>query len=424
MARMDKVKFWLARAGLALICGWGLVAPIPDNWAQDLADTPIRGDKIIEFVNEWRVKAGRPALQWFPLLDQAAATHSAYLWDAKRGDISHDETNRNSKYFRGQTPGDRVKLLYPQAQFTGEVLGNDSGGNALEVIQNLFDAPFHRVGLLGNFKSAGAGAVWQPNIAEGAVKNSEILSRGVIATVNMVDQADAAPANKFIVWPYAGQTEAPIDWYDFEIPSPVPLSYFRRLLGYPISLQAPKFDQKLRNVKFTVTDSTGRVTSSEKPQDGLTNYSSQENGLYQDRDYAIFVPYRPWQKNMLYNVSVTGLVDGVPFNAHWQFSTTGGAPLTARIAPNSNRTSFEPNEEFDVILSGGTGNYLADGGRTLSIGAEVYSDQKGSPYLYRRISNRQTRFRNLCNALRPCTLRLTFFDSASSVTLNLTLNGN
>ena len=421
--RFVTLKF---RSGaIALTLGWGFLVMIGHGLAQESAPAAINSQAILNYVNEWRVKAGRPPLLWFQLIDQAALAHSQYLWDAHNGTISHSESNRASPYFRGQQPADRVKLLYPQAQAVGEVLGSSMGGSdAIGVIKNLFDAPFHRVGLLANFKSAGAAAAYRPKSWGSNGANDPSNAEGVISTVNMVDQADATPEAKFVVWPFAGQNDVVLDWYDFESPSPVPLQYYGKLFGYPISIQTPKFDQKLRNVKFTVTDKTGHKVTSDKPQDGVMNYSSEINGFYQDRDYAIFVPSRPWLKNTVYNVTATGLVDGVPFTAHWQFATTGAQNLTANIYPNPNKKIFAAGEEFDVALSGGTGNYhVAQDKHSFEMSYKAYSDQKGKAVEFKAINSQKYHFRNLCNSLRPCQMQFTFYDSASRVTLNLEFLG-
>ncbi|MCX8507070.1 MAG: hypothetical protein ORN98_10730, partial [Alphaproteobacteria bacterium] len=290
--------------------------------------------------------------------------------------------------------------------------------------QGLFDAPFHRVGLLANFKSAGAAAAYRPNSQQATNTGQGQGSEGVISTINMVDQADATPAAKFVVWPFAGQNDVALDWFGFENPCPVPLQYFGKLFGYPISIQTPKFDQKLRNVKFTVKNAAGHSVTSDNPQDGMVNYSSEINGFYQDRDYAIFVPSRPWLKNTVYNVTATGLIDGVPFTAHWQFATTGAQNLTANIYPNPNKKSFAAGEEFDVVLSGGTGNYhVAQGRHSFEMSYTAFSDQKGKAVDYKAITSRKYHFRNLCNSLRPCQMEFTFYDSASRVTLNLEFRG-
>ncbi|MCX8506656.1 MAG: CAP domain-containing protein, partial [Alphaproteobacteria bacterium] len=121
---------------ILLALGWGLPATVNYGHAQETTQSTSDSQAILNYVNEWRVKAGRPPLLWFPLIDQAARAHSQYLWDAHNGEISHSESNRASGYFRGQHPQDRVKLLYPQAQVVGEVLGVSIGNqDAIGVIQ-------------------------------------------------------------------------------------------------------------------------------------------------------------------------------------------------------------------------------------------------------------------------------------------------
>ena len=425
-SKLKKTGMIASATSIGIILGiiLGMVVGIQKNVkAQSVTAIEPTSQALLEFINGWRVKAGRPALTWLPIIDQAALAHSVYLWEAHQGAISHHQTKRNSQYFRGQNPSDRVKLLYPQAENVGEVLGNDSGGNAFEVIQELFDAPFHRVGLLGNFKYAGAGSAWQPPYQMSVTAKTNGDPRGVITTINMVDQPETSPAAKFIVWPFAGQEEVKIDWYDYESPSPLPDQYFGRLVGYPISLQSPKFDQKLRDIVFTVTDSNGTVTTSTNPSHGFLNYSNEINGSYKDRDYAIFVPFRPWARNMVYTVKASGLINAVPFNASWQFSTTGSLPLTASIVPKPRGNSIDQNVTFEITLSGGTGNYRGANGRTINYSTTMASDQQGKPIIPKRINDRVWRFQNQCNSIRPCKVSITFYDSASMVTVPLELLG-
>lgn len=270
--------------------------------------------------NYQRALVGLPALASRAPLATAAQNHSDYmLWS---GAPSHDEIAGKTGY-TGATPNDRIQALYP-TNMSGEVLAFSgittsqaraplalSSNDAL--VAQLIDAPFHRMGLLGNFQSAGSGfaSQVQPTSSGGTTAS-------FYQVIDMADELKIGTDTQLLAYPYAGQSGVPASWADYESPDPAP-GYYGKTLGYPISLQALKTGATLDVTSFTLVDAANadvpcllaaRSTAS-LPQQTRTELQSS----------AICTPLAPLKAGTRYTVSVKGNYGANPFALSWSFST-------------------------------------------------------------------------------------------------------
>jgi len=297
-----------ATAAISLLA---LGAPAPTPFAAT-------GDFVADalaYINRQRALLGLSAMAPRAAVAQAATNHSLYLQD--NNVVGHYET-AGLRGFTGVTPTDRVNPLYPTPG-AGEILSAVFGPfeNSAQPIQLLFDAPFHRSGILSDATGAGAGVAVSGNVAS--------LSA---LTVDFVDYKPAAPDDKLIAYPYPGQTDAQPSWLDTESPDPfgaAPQSYFGKTVGYPVTLigsNAASFSQ----VSFTITDPTGAST----PCQESDSSNNTEAALM-----AMCAPFAPLTAGVTYSVHVTGLMSNAsfttprPFDVSWSFAT---APATAASA--------------------------------------------------------------------------------------------
>ncbi|MFT4434178.1 CAP domain-containing protein [Caballeronia sp. 15715] len=267
------------------------------------------------FINRQRTLLGLPTMAANAAVAQAATNHSLYLQD--NNVVGHFET-AGLRGFTGVTPTDRVNPLYPTTG-AGEILSAVFGPfqSSAEPIESLFDAPFHRSGILSDATTAGAGIV----VSASANSLSAL-------TVDFVDFKPAAPDDKLIAYPYPGQTDAQASWLDTESPDPfaaAPQSYFGKTVGYPVTLigaNAASFSQ----VSFAITDATG------------ANVPCQESDSSNNAEaahMAMCAPFAPLAASAAYSVHVTGLLANQsftaprPFDVSWTFTTAATATTPA-----------------------------------------------------------------------------------------------
>ncbi|MEX3629807.1 MAG: CAP domain-containing protein [Burkholderia sp.] len=270
--------------------------------------------------NYRRALVGLPALATRAPLATAAQNHSNYmLWS---GTPSHDEIAGKTGY-TSATPNDRIQALYP-TRMTGEVLAFSgistsqaraplalSSNDAL--VAQLIDAPFHRMGLLGNFQSAGSGY---------ASKVESTSSGGTTASfyqvIDMADELTIGTDTQLLAYPYAGQSGVPASWADYESPDPAP-GYQGKTLGYPISLQGLKTGATLDVTSFALVDAANANVPCLLAASSTASLPQQTRAELQSS--AICTPLAPLKAATRYTVSVKGRYGSNPFELSWSFST-------------------------------------------------------------------------------------------------------
>lgn len=303
-------------------------APAAQN-ASGVSLLPVRGDAGVTnyqvlgepktaglcYANFRRMQVGLPALEAQGAIGVAAQNHSNYmLWNKTLGH-SEDPALRG---FTGASPDVRVQAQY-QTDAMAEVVGDatkwSSDPNAVlnlssndVLVSELFDAPFHRIALLGSFKSAGSGYAEQRSTAAGGATAS------FYQTVDLADATMPGTGNQMVAYPFAGQTDAPSSWVNTESPNPAP-GYQNQTLGYPITLQAIDSSLVLNADTFVLTDAQGNNVNCLKVDARSANLAADAAGI------AICTPLAPLAAASKYNVKVTGSLGGKPLNLSWSFTT-------------------------------------------------------------------------------------------------------
>ncbi|MGO4332402.1 CAP domain-containing protein [Cupriavidus sp. 2TAF22] len=267
------------------------------------------------YANYRRVLVGLPALEAQDAIGVAAQNHSNYmLWNNTLG---HDE-NASLRGYTGATPDARVQAQY-KTDATAEVVGSaskwSSDPNAAlalastdALVSDLFDAPLHRMSLLGSYKSAGSGYAEQKGSTSGGATAS------FYQTVDLADATMPGTAIQMVAYPYAGQADVPTSWLNNESPNPAP-GYQNQTLGYPVTLQAIDRSQAFTADTFVLTDAQGNNVNCLKVDSRTAGVSGAANGA------AVCTPLAPLAGSTRYNVAVSGQLGGKPLNLSWSFVT-------------------------------------------------------------------------------------------------------
>jgi hypothetical protein len=253
--------------------------------------------------NELRFAIGAPTIPALPQIVQAAQNHANY--NAANRVIGHYET-AGLPYYTGYAPRDRVLAAGLNATFVSEVA---TGGSALAGVQQLWDAPYHRLGLMHPSASA---AGWGHSDLAGSATVADITYDFGIRSVDFV----RSPAN--------GQTNVPTSWSGNESPNPLPAGVSGPV-GYPIMVVYSGGQPVDMRAAEVVAPGGVRVP---------IYYASQQF----ERDYYVIIPQRPLAANTTYHVRFDINVNAVMVTNEWDFSTgssisTGGP---TNIAPPDN----------------------------------------------------------------------------------------
>ena len=237
-------------------------------------------------------------------------------------------------------------------------------------------------------------------------------------------------ADQLVGWPYDGDTTAPIDWFAHESPPPLPADLYGKRTGYPITLQSYCsciFSDLDIQLSSPVSSSGSEIDFFTK-NDGYLNYGADGNLKSYYTDTVIFVPGRPLLPNHRYKVVVTGNMadyfkrdEKRPFRKEWSFTTFGGEPLKINLSPD--KTELAPGETIDVTVTGGTGNYLNQGGYRFQFaswcgGNSFFSslgENQGDAFKFVEVSPTHFRITRGVNATQKCgNLNFTAYDSSDA----------
>ena len=245
---------------------------------------PFSSAEAIKEINRYRALAKVGAWEHDNRLEQSAILHSRYLTENIGCDISHDESNTKSSFYRGASPRERIKKVMPDETYTSELASvmMSSGkppSDWRERIQGLLDAPFHRTDLLGNFVKAGV-----------TVSNcTQQNSKGLQMVVNMATESKLDPEDELVVWPNDGDTNTPIDWYGFESPLPMPYEDYGKLTGYPITLQSVCY--------CVLLDLDFQLTSAESNKFSPGNRLTKDDGYLNYGSRKLSIAILPWHRH-------------------------------------------------------------------------------------------------------------------------------
>ncbi len=295
---------------LSLVAGGVLARPTTAD-----ADV-VAAASMLALQNQLRAAIGAPAIPADTRVVAAAQNHANY--NSANRIIGHYET-AGLPYYTGSWPRDRVLAAGLSASFVSEVATSGAG---LSGVQQLWDAPYHRLGLM------------HPNASLTGWGHADIGGSATVADI--VYDFSRHPVD-FVRSPAAGQTGVPTSWSGNESPSPLPAGAARPV-GYPIMVvyaQAPTVDMRAAEV---VAPDGSRVP---------IYYAKQEF----ESDYQVIIPQRPLASGTTYHVRFDINVRGVMVTNEWDFTTAGAS--TFAPAPTYH-SAFVDQSAFPTLAPGAT----------------------------------------------------------------------
>jgi uncharacterized protein YkwD len=253
---------------------------------------------MLLLTNQFRYAIGSPTVPSDPRLVQAAQNHANY--NSANSIVGHYET-AGRPYYTGYAPRDRLIAQGWTTSFVSEVA---TGGSELGGVRQLWDAPYHRLGMM------------HPNATTIGWGHSELNGRQ--SNVGDIVYNFAIRPVEFVRSPAHMQTNIPTSWSGQESPSPVPAGSSGPY-GYPIMVVYSAG----QNVQFRAAElvAPGGVR--------LPFYLAPQQFEY---DYQVIVPQRPLATNTTYHVRFDITVAGQWVTNEWDFSTgstvSGGGPTS------------------------------------------------------------------------------------------------
>ena len=258
---------------------------------------------MLLLTNQFRSAIGSPTVPSDPRLVQAAQSHANY--NSANNILGHYET-AGRPYYTGYAPRDRLIAQGWTTSFVSEVA---TGGSELGGVRQLWDAPYHRLGLM------------HPNATTIGWGHSELNGRQ--SNVGDIVYNFAIRPVEFVRSPAHMQTNIPTSWSGNESPSPVPAGTSGPY-GYPIMVvYSAGQSVQFRAAEIVAPNGTR-----------LPFYVAPQQFEY---DYQVIIPQRPLAVNTTYHVRFDITVAGQWLTNQWDFSTgstvSGGGPTST--VPNS-----------------------------------------------------------------------------------------
>src|SRR2546428_4467313 len=279
---------------------------------------------MLLLTNQFRAAIGSPTVPSDPRLVQAAQNHANY--NSANSTLGHYET-AGLPYYTGYGPRDRLIAQGWTTSFVSEVA---TGGSELGGVRQLWDAPYHRLGLMHpNATTIG----WGHSELNGRQSNvGDIVYNFGIRPVEFV----RSPANM--------QTNIPTSWSGQESPSPVP-SGTSGPYGYPIMVVYSAG----QNVQFRAAELYGPNGIR------LLFYVAPQQFEY---DYQVIVPQRPLATNTTYHVRFDITVAGTWLTNEWNFSTgstiSGGGPTSSVPSDNGLHSAWTSQTQVPALQPAST----------------------------------------------------------------------
>src|SRR6266550_3660098 len=265
--------------------------------------TPANADVVapadmLQLNNQMRFAIGSPTVPADPRLTQAAINHANY--SSANGQGGHYET-AGLPYYTGYAPRDRLIAAGWTTSFVSEVA---TGGTGLAGVRQLWDAPYHRLGMM------------HPNATNIGWGHSSLNGRET--TVGDLVYDFGFRAVDFVRSPANLQTNIPTSWSGHESPNPLP-SGVSGPVGYPIMVvYSAGQNVQMRAAEVVAPGGTR-----------LPIYYAPQQFEY---DYQVIIPQRPLVANTTYHVRFDITVAGTYVTNEWDFST-GSTVSTAPPPP-------------------------------------------------------------------------------------------
>jgi cysteine-rich secretory family protein len=265
--------------------------------------TPANADVVapadmLQLNNQMRFAIGSPTVPADPRLTQAAINHANY--SSANGQGGHYET-AGLPYYTGYAPRDRLIAAGWTTSFVSEVA---TGGSGLAGVRQLWDAPYHRLGMM------------HPNATNIGWGHSSLNGRET--TVGDLVYNFGFRAVDFVRSPAHLQTNIPISWSGRESPNPLP-SGVSGPVGYPIMVVYSAGQNVQMRAAEVVAPGGARLPIYYAPQQF-------------EYDYQVIIPQRPLVANTTYHVRFDITVAGTFVTNEWDFST-GSTVSTAPPPP-------------------------------------------------------------------------------------------
>jgi hypothetical protein len=296
---------------------FGLFFGAPTTYAEAAIQTD-----MLALNNQMRFAIGAPTIPADPRVATAAQNHANY--NAANRIMGHYETAGNP-YYTGYAPRDRVIAAGLTTSFVSEVA---TGGNdALNGVRQLWDAPYHRLGMM------------HPNASMTGWGFSTLAGTSTVADI--VYDFSLRPV-EFVRSPANGQTGIPTSWSGNESPSPLPAGV-RGPVGYPIMVvysAAQPVDMRAAEV---VAPDGSRVPIYYAPQQF-------------ERDYQVIIPQQPLAPGTTYHVRFDINVSGRMATNEWDFTTAGSGGTIVPPPPPAPtfHSAFVDESAFPTLAPGAT----------------------------------------------------------------------
>jgi hypothetical protein len=298
---------------IALGLFFGAPAPVAD------ADV-VSGTQMMTLHNQLRFAIGAPTIPMDARVTLAAQNHANY--NSANRITGHYET-AGLPYYTGYAPRDRVIAAGLTTTFVSEVATGGSGG--LAGVSQLWDAPYHRLGLMHPSASS---AGWGHSDLAGSATVGDITYDFGIRSVDYV----RSPAN--------GQTGIPTSWSGNESPSPLPAGV-RGPVGYPIMLVYSGGQRVDMRAAEIIAPSGSRVPIYYAP-------------VQFENDYQVIIPQQPLAAGTTYHVRFDINVSGVMVTNQWDFTTggTGTNPPPPPAPTTTYHSSFIDQSPWPTLAPG------------------------------------------------------------------------
>ena len=311
--RWDFARAALLSAFVSLPVSLALVA-VPLSTTVDASATD-----MLYLTNQFRYAVGSPTVPTDPRLQQAAQNHANY--NSANGIIGHYETAGNP-YYTGYAPRDRLIAQGWTTSFVSEVA---TGGSELGGVRQLWDAPYHRLGLM------------HPNATTIGWGHSELNGRQ--SNVGDIVYNFGIRPVEFVRSPGHLQTNIPTSWGGGESPSPVPAGTSGPY-GYPIMVVYSAG----QNVQFRAAELVAPGGAR------LPFYVAPQQFEY---DYQVIVPQRPLAVNTTYHVRFDITVAGTWLTNEWDFSTgstiSGGGSTSSVPSDNGLHSAWTAQTQVPAM---------------------------------------------------------------------------
>jgi cysteine-rich secretory family protein len=275
------------RAVRTLLVCLTLVLPSAALVSASPADAAV-SDDMLALTNQMRAAIGAPPLPGDSRVVAAAQNHANY--NSANSTSGHFET-AGRPYYTGYSARDRVAAMGWSTSFVSEVA--TGGSNALSGVRQLWDAPYHRLGMM------------HPSASSMGWGHSDLGGRGT--TVGDITYNFGIRSPEFVRSPAHGQTNIPTSWSGNESPSPLPAGAARPV-GYPIMVVYSGGRSVVMRGAQLIAPGGAQVPIYIAPQQF-------------EYDYQVIIPQRPLATNTTYHVRLDITVAGTWLTNEWDFST-------------------------------------------------------------------------------------------------------